>query len=249
MPTMRGLLAPQNTFLDTIATQFDGTHDFPEVEEGERDKHSQKKRVAYTRANKLYQFLEVKLGTLAYTRDVLFSSIYGIQLGELNNIKSKSYFLVLTNFYFWCLLDVVPIKNEKGEVVLFLTSFKDITDTKGQTGSGSCKETDRRWSRTILSHLSGQVQRQNRTKGFFGDKLQVPECKVVSVQKSPLIFLYYGTFKACWDCLIHLVTLYVAITVPYSVCFSNSKEEGKTIPQSPSIACDLIVEILFILAN
>jgi len=26
MPAMRGLLAPQNTFLDTIATRFDGTH-------------------------------------------------------------------------------------------------------------------------------------------------------------------------------------------------------------------------------
>ncbi|RXN29029.1 potassium voltage-gated channel subfamily H member 8 [Labeo rohita] len=25
MPVMRGLLAPQNTFLDTIATRFDGT--------------------------------------------------------------------------------------------------------------------------------------------------------------------------------------------------------------------------------
>lgn len=33
---------------------------------------------------------------------------------------------------FWCLLDVVPIKNEKGDVVLFLASFKDITDTKAK---------------------------------------------------------------------------------------------------------------------
>lgn len=31
---------------------------------------------------------------------------------------------------FWCLLDIVPIKNEKGEVVLFLVSHKDITDKK-----------------------------------------------------------------------------------------------------------------------
>lgn len=31
---------------------------------------------------------------------------------------------------FWCLLDIVPIKNEKREVVLFLASFKDITNTK-----------------------------------------------------------------------------------------------------------------------
>lgn len=31
---------------------------------------------------------------------------------------------------FWCLLDIVPIKNEKREVVLFLASHKDITSTK-----------------------------------------------------------------------------------------------------------------------
>lgn len=28
MPTRKGLLAPQNTFLDTIATRFDGTRKF-----------------------------------------------------------------------------------------------------------------------------------------------------------------------------------------------------------------------------
>ncbi|CDQ91781.1 unnamed protein product [Oncorhynchus mykiss] len=28
MPVMKGLLAPQNTFLDTIATRFDGTRKF-----------------------------------------------------------------------------------------------------------------------------------------------------------------------------------------------------------------------------
>ena len=31
---------------------------------------------------------------------------------------------------FWCLLDIVPIKNEKGNVVLFLASHKDITKRK-----------------------------------------------------------------------------------------------------------------------
>ena len=36
----------------------------------------------------------------------------------------------VAGFPFWCLLDIVPIKNEKGDVVLFLASFKDITDTK-----------------------------------------------------------------------------------------------------------------------
>jgi len=31
-----------------------------------------------------------------------------------------------TGSKFWCLLDIVPIKNEKGEVVLVLASHKQI---------------------------------------------------------------------------------------------------------------------------
>ncbi len=41
---------------------------------------------------------------------------------------------------FWCLLDIVPIKNEKGEMVLFLFSFKDITDTHGRGHHNSKKD-------------------------------------------------------------------------------------------------------------
>lgn len=37
----------------------------------------------------------------------------------------------LTGSAFWCLLDMMPIKNETGEVVLFLFSFKDITQSGG----------------------------------------------------------------------------------------------------------------------
>lgn len=41
---------------------------------------------------------------------------------------------------FWCLLDIMPIRNEKGEVVLFLFSFKDITESRGKSQPGDKKE-------------------------------------------------------------------------------------------------------------
>lgn len=46
---------------------------------------------------------------------------------------------------FWCLLDIVPIKNEKGDVVLFLASFKDITDTKAKAIQEDKKEGQYVW--------------------------------------------------------------------------------------------------------
>ncbi|KAK9504398.1 hypothetical protein O3M35_010738 [Rhynocoris fuscipes] len=53
-----------------------------------------------------------------------------------NSLQSKTELKLEVQFYkkngtmFWCLLDIVPIKNEKREVVLFLASHKDITHNK-----------------------------------------------------------------------------------------------------------------------
>ncbi|XP_076458511.1 LOW QUALITY PROTEIN: voltage-gated delayed rectifier potassium channel KCNH8-like [Babylonia areolata] len=43
---------------------------------------------------------------------------------------------------FWCLMDIVPIKNEKRQVVLFLVSHKDITKEKSDTAPDPGGPTD-----------------------------------------------------------------------------------------------------------
>ncbi|KAM8975773.1 voltage-gated inwardly rectifying potassium channel KCNH3 isoform 2-T2 [Pelodytes ibericus] len=276
MPAMRGLLAPQNTFLDTIATRFDGTHSNFVLGNAQLPLSFP---VVYCSDGfcELTGFARAEV----MQRSCACTFLYGPETGEqtqqciqeaLNNkqeFKTEVLLYKKNGSSFWCLLDVVPIKNEKGEVVLFLVSYKDITDTKSRGGTESWKESagkkeqygrasgkafnaNRRRSRAVLYHLSGHLQRQNRAKpklgkGVFGEKPRVPEYKVVSMRKSPFILLHYSTFKACWDCLILLATFYVAVTVPYSVCFSSGKEEGTPGPRSPPSPCDLTVEILFIL--
>ncbi|KAJ6656471.1 hypothetical protein lerEdw1_003759 [Lerista edwardsae] len=190
-------------------------------------------------------------------------------LDERKEFKAELILYRKSGVPFWCLLDVVPIKNEKGEVALFLVSHKDITETKSRASAESWKEgggrrrysragakgfnANRRRSRAVLYHLSGHLQKQGKGKrklhkGVFGEKPALPEYKVAAARKSPFILLHYGTFKAGWDGLILLATLYVAVTVPYSVCFSGIKDDG--LPESaraPPSVCDLSVEILFIL--
>lgn len=56
------------------------------------------------------------------------------------NTKAFTVCLLWPGTTFWCLLDIVPIKNEKGEVVLFLLSFKNITDSYGKSHPGSTTE-------------------------------------------------------------------------------------------------------------
>lgn len=77
------------------------------------------------------------------TYPVLLTTIYQYFSKNLSKrtVIDRLYFLFLLSFTddknhacigtpFWCLLDIVPIKNEKREVVLFLASHKDITSTK-----------------------------------------------------------------------------------------------------------------------
>ncbi|XP_009325303.1 PREDICTED: potassium voltage-gated channel subfamily H member 4 [Pygoscelis adeliae] len=165
---------------------------------------------------------------------------------------------------FWCLLDIMPIKNEKGEVVLFLFSFKDITESRGKSHPVDKKEEKqrskkpgsshlraaRRQGQTMLHRLSSQFACRDRSemkisRNVFENKPSIPEYKVASVQKSRFILLHYSIFKALWDWLILLATFYVAITVPYNVCFTGT-EDSLSATRS-TIVSDIAVEMLFIL--
>lgn len=79
----------------------------------------------------------------------------------------------------------------------------------------------------------------------------IPEYKVADIQKSRFILLHYGTFKAGWDWLILLATFYVAITVPYNVCFTavEIREDGGSAARNPPSVSDILVEILFIIGT
>ncbi|XP_016405765.1 potassium voltage-gated channel subfamily H member 3-like [Sinocyclocheilus rhinocerous] len=279
MPVMRGLLAPQNTFLDTIATRFDGTHSnfvlgnaqvqslYPIVycSDGFCE------LTGYARAELMQKSCACHFLYGPETSDRLMAQIQGA-LDERREFKTELVFYKKGGTQFWCLLDIVPIKNEKGEVVLFLVSHKDITDNKKVQDEEQSPERDeetglevhkvtqppgfnanRRRSRAVLYQLSGHLQKQDKSKlkinnNMFGEKPPIPEYKVAAIQKSRFILLHYGTFKAGWDWLILLATFYVAVTVPYNVCFTvvGGRDE-LTIPRNPPSVSDILVEILFML--
>ncbi|OCT61292.1 potassium voltage-gated channel subfamily H member 8 [Xenopus laevis] len=276
MPVMKGLLAPQNTFLDTIATRFDGTHSnfvlgnaqvlnlFPIVycSDGFCD------LTGFARAEVMQKSCACKFLYGPDTSELLKVQIQKA-LDEKREFKTEMILYRKSGGSFWCLLDIVPIKNEKGEVVLFLASHKDISDTKNDYSPGEDNHTEeddleiytdtrppgfnanRRRSRAVLYHLSGHLQKQDKSKlklnnNVFGEKPNIPEYKVAAIQKSRFILLHYGTFKAGWDWLILLATFYVAVTVPYNVCFTILRDDTSSTRSPPSVS-DIFVEILFML--
>ncbi|XP_077159726.1 voltage-gated delayed rectifier potassium channel KCNH8 isoform X1 [Paroedura picta] len=268
MPVMKGLLAPQNTFLDTIATRFDGTHSnfilanaqvakgFPIVycSDGFCELSG------FTRTEVMQKSCSCKFLYGAETNEQMMIQIEK-SLEEKVEFKGEIMFNKKNGSSFWCLLDIVPIKNEKGDVVLFLASFKNITDTKVKIAQEDKKEekfkgrgkshfdSARRRSRAVLYHISGHLQRREKNKlkinnNVFVEKPAFPEYKVSDAKKSKFILLHFSTFKACWDWLILLATFYVAVTVPYNVCFIGNDDQPTT--RSTTVS-DIAVEILFII--
>uniref|UniRef100_A0AAY5EVH3 Voltage-gated delayed rectifier potassium channel KCNH4 n=1 Tax=Electrophorus electricus TaxID=8005 RepID=A0AAY5EVH3_ELEEL len=264
MPVMKGLLAPQNTFLDTIATRFDGTHSNFLL--GNAQGHR-----GYPIVYCSDGFCELTgfVRTEVMQKNCSCRFLYGPGTSEQVSqamekvLEGKEEYQAEVQFYkkngtsFWCLLDIVPIKNEKGEMVLFLFSFKDISDTYGKNHhsnhrdgkhsrkSGSSQLTDaRRHGHTVLCHITSQFSRGSKNENMF-EKPSLPEYKVAAVQKSRFILLHYSVSKALWDWTILLATFYVAVTVPYNVCFTPY-DELDTAARS-TIVSDIAVEMLFIL--
>ncbi|XP_059538761.1 potassium voltage-gated channel subfamily H member 3 isoform X4 [Myotis daubentonii] len=229
MPAMRGLLAPQNTFLDTIATRFDGTHSnfvlgnaqvaglFPVVycSDGFCD------LTGFSRAEVMQ-------------RGCACSFLYGPDTSELVRQQIRK------------ALD--EHKEFKAELILYRKSGRG----RRRYGRARAKgfNANRRRSRAVLYHLSGHLQKQPKgkhklNKKVFGEKPNLPEYKVAAIRKSPFILLHCGALRATWDGFILLATLYVAVTVPYSVCVSTAREPSAA--RGPPSVCDLAVEVLFIL--
>ncbi|XP_035038938.1 potassium voltage-gated channel subfamily H member 8 [Hippoglossus stenolepis] len=269
MPVMKGLLAPQNTFLDTIATRFDGTHSNFILANAQMSKgfpivycsDGFCELTGFSRAEVMQKSCACKFLFGPESSESIILSI-DEALEERKEFKDEIMFYKKTAVLFWCLLDIVPIKNEKGDVVLFLASFKDITDTKakaiqedkkeerrrGRVKTGSQFSSTRLRRSTVLYHISGHLHSREKSKiklnkNVFGDLPALPEYKVADAKKSKFILLHYSTFKAGWDWLILLATFYVAVTVPYNVCFIGDDDD---LTRSTTVS-DIAVEILFII--
>ncbi|KAK2833172.1 hypothetical protein Q5P01_017061 [Channa striata] len=276
MPVMKGLLAPQNTFLDTIANHFDGTHSNFLLGNAQG-------RYGYPIVYCSDGFCELTgfVRTEVMQKTCTCSFLHGAETNESviqqvdkalegqQECQGEVCFYRKNGNPFWCLLNVVPIKNEKGEVVLFLLSFKDVSESHGKSHpyaqgdvmsetadqSRKCNQPHffqaQESGRTILhslTHLFTKRGKRSLTRSVF-QKPSLPEYKVAAVKKSRFILLHYSISKALWDWLILLATFYVAVTVPYDVCFVNHDEgsDHHLLVSRTTIGSDIAVEMLFIL--
>ncbi|KAJ8309419.1 hypothetical protein KUTeg_014293 [Tegillarca granosa] len=258
----RGLVAPQNTFLENIIRRSNGQHssfilanarivEYPIVYCNE----GFCKLSGYNRAEVMQKSSTCSFmyGDLTDKNTVLkieeaFESLGQEQVEILLYKKNRT--------PLWLLLHVAPIKNEKDQVVLFLCTFKDITALKqpidDEGGKGLSKFA--RLARSVTRNRSTLMQfsshmpttkfdnsRPSQLANMMNLNADVlPQYRLEAPKTPPHIILHYCLFKTAWDWMILILTFYTAITVPYNTAFRN-----KTMDQVPLLVIDSIVDVVF----
>ncbi|XP_055327393.1 potassium voltage-gated channel protein eag-like [Paramacrobiotus metropolitanus] len=152
----------------------------------------------------------------------------------------------------WVLMQVAPIRNEKDVTALYLMIFKDITalkqpieeeENKGLSKFARIARSVTK-NRTTFSGLTNTASNNvENGKPFPTGAVNVvalPQYRQEAPKTPPHIILHYTTFKTSWDWMILLLTFYTSVMVPYNVAF-----EWKTSESITTLATDSIVDIVF----
>lgn len=260
----RGLVAPQNTFLENIIRRYNSLPDcsfllanaqivdYPIVYCSE----SFCKISGYNRAEVMQKSCRCSFmyGELT-DRPTIAKLEHCLDCHTQDQLEVLLYKKNRTPL--WLLLHVAPIKNEKDVVVLFLLTFRDITalkqpleDDVSKAGLSKFARLARSVtrSRSVLvqfsSHLpaiKADTSRQSQIAHMMSLNAEVlPQYRQEAPKTPPHILLHYCAFKAIWDWIILCLTFYTAIMVPYNVAFKNKTSEDVSL-----LVLDSIVDVIF----
>ncbi|XP_039959857.1 potassium voltage-gated channel protein eag isoform X8 [Bactrocera tryoni] len=257
----RGLVAPQNTFLENIIrrsnSQPDSSFllanaqivDFPIVYCNE----SFCKISGYNRAEVMQK--SCRCGFM-YGELTDKETVARLEF-TLENQQQDQFEILLykkNKTPLWLLLQVAPIRNERDLVVLFLLTFRDITalkqpidseDTKGVLGLSKFAKLARSVTRSRqfsahLPTLKDPTKQSNLAHMMSLSADIMPQYRQEAPKTPPHILLHYCAFKAIWDWVILCLTFYTAIMVPYNVAFKNKTSEDVSL-----LVVDSIVDVIF----
>ncbi|XP_029608241.1 potassium voltage-gated channel subfamily H member 1 isoform X5 [Salmo trutta] len=260
----RGLVAPQNTFLENIVRRSNDTNfvlgnaqivDWPIVYSNDGFcKLSGYHRAEVMQKSSTCSFMYGELTDKDTSQKVRLT----FENYEMNSFEILMYKKNRTPVWFF--VKIAPIRNEQEKVVLFLCTFSDITAFKQPIED----ETSKGWgkfarltraltsSRGVLQqlqptvHKGENVHKHSRLAEIYN--LQVlqlgsdilPQYKQETPKTPPHIILHYCAFKTTWDWVILILTFYTAIMVPYNVSF-KTKQNNVT-----WLVVDSIVDVIFL---
>uniref|UniRef100_A0A8B9LCR2 Potassium voltage-gated channel subfamily H member 1 n=1 Tax=Astyanax mexicanus TaxID=7994 RepID=A0A8B9LCR2_ASTMX len=255
----RGLVAPQNTFLENIVRRSNDTNfvlgnaqivDWPIVYSNDGFcKLSGYHRAEVMQKSSTCSFMYGELTDKDTTEKVRLT----FENYEMNSFEILMYKKNRTPVWFF--VKIAPIRNEQEKVVLFLCTFSDITAFKqpieddSSKGWGKFARLTRALtsSRGVLQQLQPTVAKGENVHKHsrLAEVLQLgsdilPQYKQETPKTPPHIILHYCAFKTTWDWVILILTFYTAIMVPYNVSF-KTKQNNVT-----WLVVDSIVDVIFL---
>ncbi|XP_007890670.1 potassium voltage-gated channel subfamily H member 1a [Callorhinchus milii] len=255
----KGLVAPQNTFLENIVRRSNDTNfvlgnaqivDWPIVYSND----GFCKLSGYHRAEVMQ-----KSSTCSFMYGELTDkeTIEKVRL-TFDNYEINSFEILMykkNRTPVWFFIKIAPIRNEQDKVVLFLCTFSDITAFKQPIEDDSTKGWGKfaRLTRALTSsrgvlqqlaptvHKGESVHKHSRLAEVLqlGSEI-LPQYKQEAPKTPPHIILHYCAFKTSWDWIILILTFYTAIMVPYNVSF-KTKQNNVT-----WLVVDSIVDVIFL---
>ncbi|XP_077194545.1 voltage-gated delayed rectifier potassium channel KCNH1 [Paroedura picta] len=255
----RGLVAPQNTFLENIVRRSSDTNfvlgnaqivDWPIVYSNDGFcKLSGYHRAEVMQKSSTCSFMYGEL-TDKETIDKVRQTFENYEMNSFEILMYKK-----NRTPVWFFVKIAPIRNEQDKVVLFLCTFSDITAFKQPIEDDSCKG----WgkfarltraltsSRGVLQQLAPSVQKGENVHKHsrLAEVLQLgseilPQYKQEAPKTPPHIILHYCVFKTTWDWVILILTFYTAILVPYNVSFKTKQNNVAW------LVVDSIVDVIFL---
>ncbi|XP_021068740.1 potassium voltage-gated channel subfamily H member 6 isoform X2 [Mus pahari] len=183
MPVRRGHVAPQNTYLDTIIRKFEGQSRKFLIA------NAQMENCAIIYCNdgfcELFGYSRVEVMQRPCTCDFLTgpntpsSAVSRLAQALLGAEECKVDILYYRKdaSSFRCLVDVVPVKNEDGAVIMFILNFEDLAQLLAKSSSRSL--TQRLLSHSFLgsegSHSRPSGQGPGPGRGKYGTVSQIPQ--------------------------------------------------------------------------
>ncbi|XP_056135962.1 potassium voltage-gated channel subfamily H member 1b [Lampris incognitus] len=255
----RGLVAPQNTFLENIVRRSNDTNfvlgnaqivDWPIVYSNDGFcKLSGYHRAEVMQRSSTCSFMYGEL-TDNETMEKVRKTFENYEMNSFEILMYKK-----NRMPVWFFVKIAPIRNEQEKVVLFLCTFSDITAFKqpieddSSKGWGKFARLTRALtsSRGVLQQLAPTVHKGENVHKHsrLAEVLQLgsdilPQYKQETPKTPPHIILHYCLFKTTWDWVILILTFYTAIMVPYNVSF-KTKQNNVT-----WLVVDSIVDVIFL---
>nr|XP_033795343.1 potassium voltage-gated channel subfamily H member 1 isoform X3 [Geotrypetes seraphini] len=255
----RGLVAPQNTFLENIVRRSNDTNfvlgnaqivDWPIVYSNDGFcKLSGYHRAEVMQKSSSCSFMYGEL-TDKETVDKVRQTFENYEMNSFEILMYKK-----NRTPVWFFVKIAPIRNEQDKVVLFLCTFSDITafkqpiEDESTKGWGKLARLTRALtsSRGVLQQLAPTVHKGENVHKHsrLAEVLQLgseilPQYKQEAPKTPPHIILHYCVFKTTWDWVILILTFYTAILVPYNVSFKTKQNNVAW------LVVDSIVDVIFL---